>query len=429
MNLNGFLLVNNLKSNDMKKNLIVLFSALLFLSACGNGGKRRNNDPPTENPVNTTIKEPEIKPIVNVYIENSGSMDGYVQGGVTEFEDAIHNYLVDMKLSKITDSLNLFYINSEIIPQGSDVSAFIKDLTPASFKAKGGNRGSTDIADVFKSVLSETDQNGISIMVTDGIFSPGSGVAADPYLDLQQTEIKNTMGEYLELYPNTALLMYQLSSRFNGFYYNHEDKPTWINTQRPYYIWVIGDVKHINNLRNKVPDSKFKGGGVQNLFSITSGNKNIDYAVKMGSGNFGLDKKSPKNTLVNLKRDTKGKQNKVRFSINANLSGFLLSDSYLLDVSNYDPSNNNYTLAINKASSNNHGYTHSLDLSSDNVHKGRVSIKLKSHIPQWVEDINDDDGAEHVEGKTYGIKHQVHGIYEAFTFTDNYYTEIIINIK
>lgn len=413
----------------MKKNLIVLFSALLFLSACGNGGKRRNNDPPTENPVNTTIKEPEIKPIVNVYIENSGSMDGYVQGGVTEFEDAIHNYLVDMKLSKITDSLNLFYINSEIIPQGSDVSAFIKDLTPASFKAKGGNRGSTDIADVFKSVLSETDQNGISIMVTDGIFSPGSGVAADPYLDLQQTEIKNTMGEYLELYPNTALLMYQLSSRFNGFYYNHEDKPTWINTQRPYYIWVIGDVKHINNLRNKVPDSKFKGGGVQNLFSITSGNKNIDYAVKMGSGNFGLDKKSPKNTLVNLKRDTKGKQNKVRFSINANLSGFLLSDSYLLDVSNYDPSNNNYTLAINKASSNNHGYTHSLDLSSDNVHKGRVSIKLKSHIPQWVEDINDDDGAEHVEGKTYGIKHQVHGIYEAFTFTDNYYTEIIINIK
>ena len=412
----------------MKKYLIVLFSALLFLSACGNGRKRRNNDPPTESPVNTTIKEPEIKPIINVYIENSGSMDGYVQGGVTEFEDAIHNYLVDMKLSKITDSLNLFYINSEIIPQGSDVSAFIKDLTPASFKAKGGNRGSTDIADVFKSVLSETDENGISIMVTDGIFSPGSGVAADPYLDLQQTEIKNTMGEYLELYPNTALLIYQLSSQFNGIFYNREDYKIPINTQRPYYIWVIGDVKHINNLRSKVPDSKFKGGGVKNLFSITNGNKNIDYAVKIGSGKFNLDKKSPKNTIRKLKKDSRGRTNKVRFSVNANLSGFLLDEAYLLDVSNYKPNNNNYELTINKASSNSHGYTHSIDLSSDNVHKGRVSIKLKSNIPQWVEDINDDDGSDHVEGKTYGIKHQVHGIYEAFTFTDNSYTEIIINI-
>lgn len=396
---------------------------------CGNDRKNRNKNSPTTNSVGVPSLEQTPKPIVNVYIENSGSMDGYVQGGVTEFEDAIHNYLVDINRSKVTDSLNLFYINSQIIPQGSDVSAFIEDLTPDSFRKKGGNRGSTDIADVFKSVLSETDKNVISIMITDGIFSPGRGVDADPYLLRQQTEIKNTMGKYLDSLPNTALLIYQLSSQFKGIYFNREDYRTTINTQRPYYIWVIGDVKHINDLRSKVPDIKFKGGGVQNLFSITSGNKNIDYAVKMGSGNFGLDKSSPKNTIVNLKRDTKGNKNKVRFSVNTNLSGFLLDDSYLLNVSNYALNNNNYTLAVNKASSNNHGYTHSLDLSSDNVHKGKVSIKLKSHIPQWVDDINDDDGSDHVEGKTYGIKHQVHGIYEAYTFKDNSYTEIIININ
>ncbi len=413
----------------MKKNLIVLFSAILILSGCKSDRKRDSNNIPKKAAILAPRIEEEIKPIVNVYIENSGSMDGYVQGGVTEFEDAIHNYLVDIKLSQITDSLNLFYINSEIISQGSDISAFIKDLTPASFKAKGGNRGSTDIADVFKSVLSETDENDISIMVTDGIFSPGRGVDADPYIVGQQTEIKNMMGNYLNRYPNTALLIYQLSSRFNGIYYNREDYKTTINTQRPYYMWVVGDIKHLNNLRSKVPDSKFKGGGVQNLFSITSGNQKVDYAVKMGSGNFSLDKKSPKNTIVNLRKDTKGKQNKVRFSVNANLSGFLLDDAYLLDDSNYEMNNNNYTLNIKKAPSNNHGYTHLFDLSSDNVHKGKLSIKLKSHIPQWVEDINDDDGSEHVEGKTYGIKHQVHGVYEAFTFTDNSYTEIIININ
>ena len=414
----------------MKRNIFILTTLALIFIGCGGRGERRTGNPAGTAPVEEDIVViSKIKPIVNVYIENSGSMDGYVDGGVTEFEDAIHNYLVDMGLSGVTDTLNLFYINSHIIPQGSDVSAFIKDLTPASFRAKGGNRGTSDIADVFKSILAETDENDISILVTDGIFSPGKGKPAGPYLVGQQTEIKNTMGKYLELNPNTALIIYQLSSQFNGVYYNREDYKTTINTQRPYYIWVIGDIKHLNNLRNKVPDSKFKGGGVQNLFSITNGKQKVDYAVKMGSGNFKLDNKSPKNTIVNLRKDTKGKHNEVKFSVNANLSGFLLDDAYLLDDLNYVMNNNNYAFNIKKAPSNNHGYTHLFDLSSDNVHKGKISIKLKSHIPQWVEDINDDDGSEHVEGKTYGIKHQVHGVYEAFTFTDNSYTEIIININ
>ena len=54
-------------------------------------------------------------------------MDGYVKG-VTEFEQAVYNYLTDIKISQFSDSLNLFYINSDIIPQGSDISDFIKNL-------------------------------------------------------------------------------------------------------------------------------------------------------------------------------------------------------------------------------------------------------------------------------------------------------------
>lgn len=409
------------------KNIFILISFILFLSGCGGGsGKRSVAIAPVEG---DSVVISKSKPVLNVYIENSGSMDGYVDGGVTEFEDAIHNYLVDIELSKVTDSLNLYYINSKIIPQGSDVSAFIKDLTPTSFRKKGGNRGTSDIADVFSKVLSETDTNDISILVTDGIFSPGRGVDADPYIVGQQTEIKKTMGNYLAKNPNTALLIYQLSSQFNGIYYNREDYKTKINTQRPYYMWVIGNIKHLNKLRNRVPDSKFKGGGVQNLFSITDGSQKTDYAVKMNSGNFKLDRKSPKNTIVNLRKETKGKHNEVRFSVNANLTGFLLDDAYLLDVSNYEMNNNNYNLEIEKAPNNNHGYTHTLNLSADKVHKGKVSIKLNSNIPDWVEEINDSDGSEHIESKTYGIKHQVNGVYEAFTFTDNSYTEIIININ
>jgi hypothetical protein len=206
----------------MKKALIILFSIALFLTACGNNKKSGKGIASANNTYVRNVIEALNKPVVNVYIENSGSMNGYVKG-VTEFEQAVYNYLTDIKISGISDSLNLFYINSEVIPQGSDIEDFILKLEPQSFQKKGGDLGTSDIANVLKSVLSETQENEITILVTDGIFSPGKGKDASQYLVNQQIGIKNSMAEYLKLYPNTAVILYKLSSQFSGYYYNKED--------------------------------------------------------------------------------------------------------------------------------------------------------------------------------------------------------------
>jgi hypothetical protein len=167
------------------------------------------------------------------------------------------------------------------------------------------------------------------------------------------------------------------------------------------------------------------------MFSITPGAKNVKYAIKNGSGNFHLNKKSPKDTIENWEKDSKGHGSAfARFSVNADLSGFLLNDSYLLNEANYQLSNNDFELSISKALSNTNDYTHSLNVSSDHVKKGTVTIKLKNSVPQWVEDVNDDDGSICVAGKTYGIKYIINGIYEAYTRDNqNYYTEIKVHIK
>lgn len=422
------MLLNLKNEKKMNKSFIILLAIISLLSACGDGKNSGKINPPSEILLAKSEMTSSIKPIVNVYIENSGSMDGYVSG-VTEFEQAVYSYLSDIKISDITDTLNLYYVNSQIIPQGSDISDFIEKLEPSNFSIKGGNRGTSDISNILKSVLSETEENEIAILITDGIFSPGKGKDAAQYLVNQQIGIKNTMAEYLKSYPNTAIIMYQLSSQFDGYYYNREDSRTKINSKRPYFIWTIGQVKQLDILCEKVPESKFKGSGIQNSFSITTGDKEVRYAVKMGSGKFDLDKKSPKTTIKNLKKDTKGKQNAARFSVNANLSGFLLDDNYLQDISNYEINNKDFNLTVTKAKNNNFGYTHVLNFSSESVHKGIVSVKLKTQIPQWVEDVNDDDGSIQIEGKTYGIKYQINGIYEAFTFNNKFYTEIKININ
>jgi len=100
----------------------------------------------------------------------------------------------------------------------------------------------------------------------------------------------------------------------------------------------------------------------------------------------------------------------------------------LTDPSNYELNNKDFQLTINKAVPNNSGYTHQLNFESPSVHKGIISVKLKTQIPQWVEEINDSTGIVPVKGKTYGIKYQIHGIYEAFTMSNDYYTEIKIKI-
>ncbi|MDR2563227.1 MAG: hypothetical protein LBC98_04725 [Prevotellaceae bacterium] len=400
--------------------------SVLPLTGCGNPKGKGGSG---------TVYPPEIvKPKINVYIENSGSMDGYVKG-VTEFEQIVYNYLSDINNKDITDTMNLFYINSEILPQGqvtknnmNVLTGFIATLDPKTFNAKGGGRGTSDIAKVLDSVLQRTNENTVSILVTDGIFSPGKGIKAAQYLPNQQIGIKNAFVGFCSKVKDAAVLVYQLSSQFNGTYYNKEDSPKQIEEQRPFYIWVIGNEQSLKTLRNKIPDHTFIGKGVEHVFAIASGNKEVNYAIKPGSGVFHLDKTNPKTTIKDWKKNSKGGGTKLaQFSVNVDFSAFLQDDAYLPDTSNYDLNDKDFTLSITKAASG--SYTHSLNIQSPIIKKAALSIKLLSKVPTWVEDINDDDGSAAVPGKTFGIKYQINGLHEAFTLNGNHYTEIKIFIK
>lgn len=416
----------------MKRIVLCLIAALCLLSSSCDAqtrrGSKRGETPEQKQDMTPKVVVSSVKPTVNVYIENSGSMDGYVKG-VTEFESAVYNYLSDIKISGITDTLNLYYINSEIISYAQSADAdviqdFISKLEPNEFKKRGGNRGTSDIADVIKSILKETREGVISIMVTDGIFSPGKGKDAEAYLVNQEIGIKTSMAEHLNKYPKSAVILYQLSSKFDGTYYNKVDaKIPLNNVQRPFYIWVFGQASDLATLREAVPESKFNGSGIKKMFSIVAGNQKVDYAIRAKSGNFRVSKNNPKTEINRLKADRDGK---VRFSINANFNDLLLDEAYITNPENYELQI--YDIKVTPKTDSK--YTHTLSLTTDNRKQknGEVNIKLLMTEPDW-NDVNDSDGSEAVAGKTYGIKYQVSGIYKAFANKADYYTEININIK
>lgn len=422
----------------MKKFLFFIMAILIGLSCSSNENRTKNQSTTINNSEKNLVDTPaipepitETKPVYKVYIENSGSMDGYVKG-VTEFEQAIYNYLQDIQISSLTDSLCLFFINNKIILQGSDVEDFIQKLEPATFRARGGNRGSTDIADILKMVINENDTNDVSIMITDGIFSPGRGVNANEYLVNQQIGIKGSFANYLKTHPSHSVIIYKLESKFEGIFYDKVDNRINISENRPYYLWIIGDVNHLKDLRNKIGEEKLKERSAENkldIYTVMNGNQIVDYRIHPSFGKF--DKKRiSKNEIIKLKKDTRGgcsrKEGLARFAVNIDFSPLLLDGDYLLDTENYANSSN-YELEIKE--SNTANYTHTLFFSSNRISLGEVVVKLKANTPNWVIESNDDEGVAAVKHKTYGIKFQVEGVNEAFTFDNDHYAEIKINIK
>ena len=419
-----------------KKFIAVVILALLSvgLFSCSGSDRRRArvlNQEKKDSLIFTDLK-------VNVFLENSGSMDGYVKGS-TEFEDIVYDYLVRVKTTPFFDNLpdqpienlNLYYINSEAIPQGNDVPAFINGLEPASFKAKGGNRGNSDIAQVLDKILAMSDSTTISIFISDCIFSPGKQDAM-AYLNKQSTTIMGSFYDYmLKKDPNLCVIAYRLLSTFNGTYYDRRDAASKINVERPFYIWLLGGKKYLENLTSKVRDDVFKGKGLQNKLVIYKGPQAIKYSVQRGSGKFELDRNPErrKNTIIDLQ---KGRDNLYSFGVDLDFSHLMLDDDYLVNTHNYTATDTTFRMKIEKNPTSKE-YTHVARISNVKP-KRNINLKVGLYValPDWVEAYNDSEGIglpEENYDKTFGIKYLIEGVNAAFKRFSDYYTNFEIQIN
>ncbi len=411
------------------KNFIVSTLFLLIMLGCGGNSSKIKLPPAAPLEPAPILQLPNL-PTYNVFVENSGSMDGYV-AGITAFESAVYSYLSDMKIAGLADSLNLNYINSEKIPFSSDVKDFIEKLEPSTFRLRGGNRAQTDVSELFKMVLESANDSNVCVLISDFIFSPGKGVNSDEYLVNQQIGIKMSVAEHLKRFPDHAVIIYHLESKFNGKYFNKLDNPSLFKGIRPYYICLIGKREFLSTLETKCPPGQLKGGGVKNVFSITKQGLPIKYAVQFGSGNFKLSQKDPQKSILKANKDTKGVGvKKLRFSINVDFSNLLNDDFYLMDKNNYNVSDPDYDLEIIKGSSDT-ACTHVIKLSTSIVKPSTVVVGLKNQLPSWVNEITDNEGLDvgRAPNKTYGFKYLVEGIYEAFTIDGFYSAEIKVNVN
>ena len=376
-------------------------------------------------------------PIVNVYLENSGSMNGYVDNGRTLFQQDVYNYLCDIHISEIASEINLHFINSQIINKGSVIEDFINRLTPNSFKTSGGQTATTDIADVFKQVLSRTDDNTVSIFISDCIFSPGNVANPEAYLANQQVGIKKSVADHIASHPNFSMLVYQLYSNFKGTYYDYKNRPRQYNGERPYYIWVMGHTANIAKLRAFIPDEKFSGSGVANMWCAFNHQvDDLSYSISPRAIKGDFNKVS-KHDISRIKRAN----GEFAFQILADLNvlELMLGNDYLMDTNNYSRLINKYDtdewyINIERNSNSSSPATHNIILgTTTNTLSGTLSVALCCKSPQWAYDLTDEDDTSFTDAnqnKTYGLKYMIDGVQQAFTAkAPGVYTVMDINLN
>jgi len=383
--------------------IALLVAIFIIAKSCG-GGSKVSLEWNTVSSQNETVDSIEL----NVYVENSGSMDGYMCDG-SNLKDAVFDYISDLrgKCKKI----NLSYINSKIIPCNETLENYIQNLNALSFAKAGGNRTNTDLRNIFDMMLQKQKKNTLTVFVSDCILDiPQNAVN---FFGNCQVSIKNAFNQALTKNPKLGVQIIKLHSKFNGWWYCGQNKELLSNVKRPYYIWVIGDKNILANINKEIPYGDIIGG-IDNYCA------------------FSLSEKIPFD--IDKKRYVINHTNKINIDILADLSHSLQSDNTLADINNYSVSNPTLVRVVSseRITANNSKYSHVLKIEAENpqnLNFETITIHFPK-MPSWVSTTNDDTGKNVKQnlGKTTGIFYLINGVSEAYSLS-NPYGEISFKIK
>lgn len=381
------------------------------------------------------VNQNAAQPKINIFIENSGSMNGFINSA-SGFQDAIQKMMVLLKYYYNAENIKLNYINTAVHPQQVPAKVQIEDfavsmLSPNRFR-RVGNVHSTDLNDIVKMILKGVDENSVAILVSDCIYS----IVGNGTTETLLTGCKNkTMGAFLEKtkeYPDLATIIVRLSSHFSGHYWDckHPSGQQYhtLDCDRPYYICVIGTDANIKVFNEHINVDQMRG--YENKYVLSSNDySECNYSALTRTHNMAMFRVKGSGPFKTLER-ARSHGNQFQFAIAADLSALPMSNAEKLDRRNYDVISGQYSITgvsvvdpihmhpIDKQLVEEFNLTHEIIVST-NQYPSDITVGVKRDIPQWVKNANsiDDTQIDNIDSekvKTFGLEYFVQGISEAF---------------
>ncbi len=350
------------------------------------------------------------KPTLKVYIENSGSMDGYMSQG-SELKDAVYAYISDLNSECGTVLLN--YINSDVIPYKGDLESYIKTMNPQTFAMAGGNRSATDISAIIKRVLTAVDDNTVAIFVSDCILALPA-VNSTKQLNFCKTTIKNAIESRRKKIPDLGVQILKMESTFTGTYYQLSGNEQLAGVKRPYYIWIFGRAGTLARLNREADYTALPG--YKDMVAFTAPVQNAWKVSDKSDHTSGIHAKGENYELM----------------ISADMRQSLQPESVITDKSNYKFDNNRLTIENIQPSTTDNKYSHIIRFKMpENTHVNNVALTFNQPpIPKWIAATNEDKGLNITANlsKTTGIGSIIGGVAEAYR-KDKAVSTMKINIK
>lgn len=422
-------------STILTRNSIFLFVVLLFLSCKKDRIEAQSS--------NSKVAKIPITPAGGVnpnlsnvyfYIENSASIHGYLSG-TSDYRRVLSALATKEDFDKV--NYHFMLVNGKepdlrINNIGNTAVQLSQKLNLGSFNV--GNPRASDLNAMFNLAMEKVTSNSISILVSDGIYDIGSGgeQALITAGDITKQKFIGALNKNSQL----QCLLIKLNSPFQGrYYYASISGSVTINHNRPYYIWIFGNSKVLNHY---FTDSYLTGlVGFENYhrFYTIKSVSSLNYEVHSSfnkQGRFRIDNKD-KSKITDAE---KAKTNRFSFAIAVDFKNIPLADSFLQNLNNYTI-NNNYSIKsiaritdTQKAQIYLKSATHLITVETSGFVIGELKIKLKYGLPKWITDSSADNENNLNQSKTYGFKHLIKGMNDAFTYINQNqsFPEIKINI-
>lgn len=346
--------------------------------------------------------ENSIKPTLKVFLENSGSMDGYMCEG-SNLKEAVFDYLSD--LNGLVSKVELNYINSTVIPFSGSLEKYIKTLNPTTFKLAGGNRSNSDLAKMISTVLDSVSDSTVCIFISDCILAlPAQN--SQKHLSTCRIGIKNKINEIRKenRLQQLGVEILKLSSDFNGKYFYQKGGIEMLKgVKRPYYIWIFGTGQALAEFNSKVPISNLEKYGFEDMVSFAN---KTDVSFDIGN----------RTVSSNVITPTKGD---YYLTLRANFTPTLQGERVIQNSKNYSFVNPKIRLEnISPITAKNSPYTHCITFvipKGVNVAQECLTF-CAAELPEWVDKTNDTSDVDILNNlsKTIGIKSLIEGVADAY---------------
>lgn len=360
----------------------------LLLNSCG---KKKLK------PLNSKATKEVGAPSLQVFLENSGSMDGFMVPG-SELKDAVYDLVT--RMGEECGRPRLFYLNSSTIAMGHDVRRFVRDMTADGFRAAGGNRSSSDVAEEIARVMKSTPRSTVSVFVSDCILALPSGNTSG-WLVNRQIDLRQAVRDKLRQQPDFSVVVLHGTSRFSGRHYQPgQSSPVCDIANRPYYIWIMGPRDAMVKALRRVNLDDKRYGLLHRSAFVPEDLLPFDAANKLGTGH-GL---------------TEEKDGSVKVNLLVDMRSTFQSSSVLEDVSLYRSLSPEMTIErVTPVKDPQSLYTHVISLRLNDAKRGKEALSVDLNQPgmgAWVNEVNQEQPS--LLTKTFGIKYLIQGVADAY---------------